>query len=382
MHESAFPKKSPIILFITILSLFLYIANLVVYEALASIFSITTSSYLIILGTLLGVLTGSLIVSTIVGMRYYSKLTRFYSIVSSVWIGLFIYLFFASVVYGLVIMTPIRVPSYFGYIVLLCAVLASLYGIVHAKHIYIVEEKVFLRALPQSWQHKKIVWVSDLHLGQIHGRAFAKKVKETINAISPDIIFIGGDLFDGTGAPDLPILIEPLKELKATHGTYFVTGNHEEFGSSEKFIAAVKSIGIRVIQDEVVEVDGIQIVGVDYATTSRREKFKNILSRIFVANGGVSILLKHEPKNSDIARDAGISLQISGHTHRAQQWPLEYIARMVYGKFTYGLQKTGDTQVFTSSGVGTWGPPIRVGTNSEIVVLELINPEYDKIVGK
>ncbi len=121
----------------------------------------------------------------------------------------------------------------------------------------------------------------------------------------------------------------------------------------------------------MVEVDGVQIIGIDYKHSNPRDKFRERLASMNINKDRPSILLKHIPSDVDISRDAGVSLHISGHTHRAQMWPLSYLPKAIFKGFDYGLNKMGDTQVYTSSGVGTWGPPLRVGTNSEIVLFNL-----------
>ena len=354
--------------FLAIASAILYAANWAVYEALASAFSISASWQLWLLGTALGILSGSLIVSLILGMKHYNAFTRAYSLLASVWIGTFVYLFLASVIYGVLGLFPIAGMALVGKILAGCALLASIYGMIHAKHIHIKEVEVSLSDLPAAWRDKKAVWISDLHLGQIHGSAFARKVVDKINGRKHDIVFIGGDLFDGTSAPDLFKLAAPLKNLHAPLGVYYITGNHEEFGDNRKFISAVKSLGIEILQDKMIEIDGLQIAGVDYSTASDKDRFRNIVSSLQIDKKKPSILLKHEPADIDVAQEAGISLQISGHTHRAQMWPLGYIAHLTYKGFSYGLKAKGEMQVYTSSGVGTWGPPLRVGTDSEIVL--------------
>jgi predicted MPP superfamily phosphohydrolase len=363
-------SKISIVIFIAIAGIFLYVANLVVYEALASIFFITAPVCLISLGISLSILSGSFIAVTILGMKYYNAFTRLYSMVTSVWIGFFVYLFFASTAYGILIIFPIGALHAIGAALIICACVISIYGIFHSRNIRITEVSVPLRNTPSQWVGKKAIWISDLHLGQVRGSAFAHSVVEKIKAIPHDIIFIGGDLFDGTTAPDLDKLIAPLKELSAPHGAYFITGNHEEFGSSGAFISAVGRAGVRILQDKMIEIDGVQFIGVDYHTASDAARFKEILSGLNIDAEKASVLLKHEPKDLDVAREAGISLQISGHTHRAQMWPLGYIAHLVYKGYSYGLKKLGEMHVYTSSGVGTWGPPMRVGTDAEVVVFE------------
>ncbi len=260
-------------------------------------------------------------------------------------------------------------PSvYVGKTLFIYALLVSTYGFFHARSIKVKHVEVALPNLPEVWHGRRALWISDLHLGQLHSPPFAKRIVKKVNAMPHHIIFIGGDLFDGTGAPDIDELVAPFKSLSAPLGSYFITGNHEEFGDSSKFIRAVKSCGIKVVQDELVAIDGLQIIGVDYRNASSREGFEAILSGLAIDTSTPSILLKHEPKDLVVAQRAGISLQISGHTHLGQQWPHGYMAQVIYKGYAYGLKNFKSMQVYPSSGVGTWGPPMRVGTDSEIVV--------------
>ncbi len=357
-----------LIIFISCIVVLMIICNAVIYEAIAQIFAVTATLHLLLLGAALALGSGGFIASSILGSYYYNWFTRLSYLLSAVWVGSAIYLFFACTLYGLLLFFPIPSPNTVGELLLVCVLAVAVYGITNARRIRVTEIDVTLPHLPNEWHGRKAIWVSDLHLGQIHGPKFAARVVHRINSLSHDIIFIGGDLFDGTGAPDIHELVLPFKQLRAPLGTYYVTGNHEEFGDVSRFITAIKAQGITVLMDEIKEVEGLQLVGVDYHNASEKNRFKTILSSLTIDLNKPSILLKHEPKDLDVACDAGISLQISGHTHHGQQWPFRYIAEMVYKGFAYGLHSLGDMQVYTSSGTGTWGPPIRVGTKSEIVV--------------
>jgi predicted MPP superfamily phosphohydrolase len=350
---------------------FIFITNAVVYEAVASIFNITATAQLIVLGAALGILSASFIAATWIGSNYYNIWTRTLYIISATWMGAFVYIFLGSVIYGLLALVPGVSLHLCGIIIVLSVMVASAYALVHARQIRITHTEVALRHLPQAWEGKRVVWISDIHLGQLHGPRFGTKIVSVVNSVDHDIVFIGGDMFDGTGAPDIRELAAPFKLLAAPLGTYFITGNHEEYGDSGRFISEVSHCGIRVLQDELVEIDGLQIIGVDYRHASDRQKFADILTKLSINLNKASILLKHEPKDIDIAHAAGVSLQISGHTHRAQLWPLRYVAEMSYRGFVYGLNHFKEMQVYTSSGVGTWGPPMRLGSDSEVVVITL-----------
>jgi hypothetical protein len=192
----------------------------------------------------------------------------------------------------------------------------------------------------------------------------AKILKE-----EPDAIFIAGDLYDGT-AIDARRAAEPLSDLVAPQGVYFVAGNHEQFGDDRKYLQAIAAAGVRVLSNEKVEVDGLQIVGVPYRNAVRGGPFASALDAIHLDRDRASILLTHAPDHPEIAEAAGVSLQLSGHTHVGQFIPWSWMARRVYRQFVYGLSRIGKMQVFTSSGAGTWGPPLRLGSNPEIVMLE------------
>ena len=356
-----------IFLFLSVALGALYFTNLVVYEGVALAFGITSTTHLVLLGLGLGVLSLSFILASFLGSRYYNFFTRAFYILSAVWLGSLLYTLIASVAY-IVYAAVWGQSSAVGTALYAAAVLISIYGVIHARHIHIVRRTITLPNLPQAWRGKTALWVSDIHLGQVHGPWFAERIVKQSTQLSPDIIFVGGDVYDGTGAPDVAELTAPLKALTAPLGTYFIAGNHEEYGNHARFLGAVRSVGMRVLDDEMVEIDGLQLIGVDYRNTQDAARFTQTLSRIAIDKSKPSILLKHEPKDIAVAETAGISLQISGHTHKAQQWPLEYIAQLAYKGFAYGLNRYQQMQVYTSSGVGTWGPPMRVGTNGEIVL--------------
>jgi predicted MPP superfamily phosphohydrolase len=359
--------------FLFLFSAVLFITNAVAYAALAAMFSIYSGLYLALLGVALGLLSASFVAATVLGSSFYNAFTRWYYRISAMWVGFFAYLFFASMAYGLLVWAAGSLMPYAGMALVAGAALASLWGFINARRIRITHVSVALPHLPEAWQGRRAVFISDVHLGQLHGPAFARRIVRAVNAIPHDIIFIGGDLYDGTGAPDIAELAAPLRDFRAPLGTYFITGNHEEYGDVQRFLSAVQGAGIRTLVDQAVVVDGLQILGADYRSASTREGFTKILAGFDIRKERPSILLKHEPKDLDIARDAGVSLQLSGHTHLGQMWPFGLLAQMIYKGFAYGLRPLGSLQVYTSSGIGTWGPPMRVGTKSEAVVLTFVS---------
>jgi predicted MPP superfamily phosphohydrolase len=249
------------------------------------------------------------------------------------------------------------------------AAIAGLYGVFNASWTRITRTTVRLANLPDAWRGRKAALISDLHLGPVRNGSFLRRMVAKIVREEPDAIFIAGDLYDGT-AIDAGRAAEPLNKLKAPHGVYFVAGNHEQFGDDSKYLHAVASAGVRVLNNEKVEVDGLQIVGVPYRNATRGGHLASALHGVSLDRNRASILLTHAPDHPEVAEAAGVSLQLSGHTHLGQFIPWSWMARRIYRQFVYGLSRIGKMQVFTSSGAGTWGPPLRLGSNPEIVMIE------------
>ena len=296
---------------------------------------------------------------------------------AAAWFGLLsllTFLFFAAIfswiIFGVALLARLdlnfhRVVEFsFG-----AALVAGFYGVFNANWTRITRTTVRLANLPAAWQGRRAALISDLHLGHVRNGTFLRRMVAKILSEEPDAIFIAGDLYDGT-AIDAARAAEPLNKLTAPHGVYFVAGNHEQFGDDSNYLSAIAAAGVRVLSNEKVEVDGLQIVGVPYRNAVQDGAFRSVLHRIRLDRDRASILLTHAPDHPEIAEAAGVSLQLSGHTHLGQFVPWSWMARRIYRQFVYGLSRIGKMQVFTSSGAGTWGPPLRLGSNPEIVMLE------------
>ena len=347
----------------------LFFGHLALYFFLISVFPALGRNLFAVQITI-GILWIGFVVATLVSQKFNTIGTRTLYRIFATWIGFFIYLFLGAAMYAIVSLLfptmPQQTALLVGEAIIGIAITLSIYGIVNANRIQITSVKIPIPNLPERWKSRKAVFLSDLHLGQVRGVRFAKRIVSKINDLEPDIIFIGGDLYDGV-AVDAKDIIKPLSELRIPLGIYFVTGNHEEFSDNLKYLSAVRETGIKALMDEKVIVDGIQIVGVDYAHASKKEKFGDILLNMGIDRETPSILLKHVPSGLDVALKNGITLQLSGHTHRAQVFPFNLLTHLIFKGFDYGLRSLGPMWVYTSSGVGTWGPPLRVGTKSEIV---------------
>ena len=247
----------------------------------------------------------------------------------------------------------------------------TLYGLINAYWIHTTRVTVALPGLPLNWQGRTLALVSDIHLGNVRGDAFVRRIVSRLNLLKPDAVLLAGDMFDGAEV-DLATIAQSWEKLAAPHGVYFATGNHDEFSDRSKFLTALARVGVRVLHNEKLELaGGLQLIGVHDGEAGEPARFREILSRTRIDRNRASILLTHQPSNLTIPEEAGVSLQVSGHTHSGQFWPWTHIVSRVHGRFAYGLNRLNSLQVLTSSGVGTWGPPVRVGTRSEIVLIRL-----------
>src|SRR3989441_2657295 len=323
---------------------------------------------------LFGFLSVSFVSASLLAFRYTNAALRAFYRAAAVWVGLLSFLFVAAVsswiIFGVAQLAGLDVNFHRTVEVLFgVAVVAGLYGVFNANWTRITRTTVRLANLPEAWRGRRAALISDVHLGHVRNGSFLRRMVAKILREEPDAIFIAGDLYDGT-AIDAGRAAEPLNQLTAPHGVYFVAGNHEQFGDDSKYLRAIAAAGVRVLSNEKIEVDGLQIIGVPYRTATRHGHLASVLDGIRLDRDRASILLTHAPDYPEIAEAAGVSLQLSGHTHLGQFIPWSWMARRIYRRFVYGLSRIGKMQVFTSSGAGTWGPPLRLGSNPEIVVLE------------
>ena len=322
----------------------------------------------------ISLLSVSFIVASLLAFRYTNAAVRALYKVSAVWLGLLSFLLLGAVgtwvIFGLGWLVKLHLNFHWILEILSgIGLVLGTYGLFNASWTRITRATVRLANLPATWRGRKAALISDLHLGHVRNGSFLSRMVAKVLREEPDAIFIAGDLFDGT-AIDARHAAEPLKRLTAPQGVYFVAGNHEQLGSDSNYLNAVAAAGVRVLSNEKVEVDGMQIIGVPYRNAFERSRFASILRAIGLDRGRASILLTHAPDNPEVAERAGVSLQLSGHTHLGQFVPWSWIVRWIYRQFAYGLSRIGNMQVFTSSGAGTWGPPLRLGSNPEIVMLE------------
>lgn len=231
-----------------------------------------------------------------------------------------------------------------------------------------------LAKLPRSAHGFRIAVVSDIHLGPLLGRGFAQKVVDTINATQPDLIAVVGDLVDGS-VKNLGPAAAPLAGLKARHGQFFVTGNHEYFSGAQQWLEEVRTLGIHPLENARTELAGFDLAGVNDLqgeSEGQGPDFGKALGDRDTTRA--CVLLAHQPVQIHEAVKHKVDLQLSGHTHGGQLWPGNFIAAAA-NPTVAGLERYGDTELYVSRGAGAWGPPTRVGAPSDITVVELASKQ-------
>jgi predicted MPP superfamily phosphohydrolase len=361
---------------ISVVQLILLIAHMFIFQTWAFFWPALNPETVTALRVCMIVLSFTFVPAAILSFRHTNPVLRVYYSAAALWLGLLNFLFLAAIVtwptwlvcrIAGVADAPLR-PWISGSLTLL-ALFATIFGILNARWIRIRRQAIKLPNLPECWRGRRAVLMTDLHLGNVNGLRFSRRMARLASQLRPDIVFLPGDLFDGVQG-DLDALLKPFTELKPPLGIYFSTGNHEEFGDVTHYIGPIARAGIRVLDNESVTIDGVHIAGVSYRDSIFPPRIRSLLNEMHLNSGYPSILLHHVPSKLPIAEQAGISLQLSGHTHGGQAFPFTWFTRRIFGKYTHGLHTFGAMQVYTSTGAGTWGPPIRVGTQPEIVALE------------
>ena len=262
--------------------------------------------------------------------------------------------------------------------VLLLTALISGVGVFNARRTAsVVNVELPIAGLPPALAGFCIVQISDLHVGPTIKRGYVAAIVERVNGLAPDVVAITGDLIDGA-VHRVRGHVEPLRELRSTHGTYCVTGNHEYYHGIGPWLEEWRRLGLRVLLNEgrTLEHRGERVLlgGVtDYGAhrfdaTHRSDPAAAVRAGADVA---VKVLLAHQPRSAPAAAEAGFDVQLSGHTHGGQFWPWPFLVPMQQ-PFVSGLKRLGTLQVYTSRGTGYWGPPIRFGAPSEITRLTLV----------
>ncbi|OZD10324.1 metallophosphoesterase [Rhodococcus sp. 06-235-1A] len=305
------------------------------------------------------------------------------------WLAVVLYLFLGTVLVGLVCTVlrvmfavmrresnnaRLRVSRIGSSIVALVSVVTVGYGLVEAATPRVTNTAVALGGLPAEFDGVRVALVSDIHAGPSRGADFVRKVVDSVNAQKPDVVLLDGDLIDGTvelvGAD-----LEPLRELDAPLGVFAVSGNHEFYaGDGGEWLDFWSTLGIDVLRNERTTITrgdaAIDIAGINDATAPAPYEPDLAAALNGIDPDRFVLLMAHQPKQAVEASDFGVDMQVSGHTHGGQIWPIRYLVPLQQPSVE-GLDAIGNTTLYTTRGAGAWGPPVRVAAPPEIAMLEL-----------
>lgn len=318
-----------------------------------------------------------------------STVTKTFIWIGAFWLGAILYF-----IIGILILDLLRVLNHFFSIfpnsitenysivkiyaggILLFIVLTLLgLGYWNATSIQIRELHYAINKKSSELKNLRIVSLSDVHLGSIIGKTKFNEIVKQINSLNPDIILFPGDIVDEDLSPIInENLGESMRNLKSRYGIFAVTGNHEYIGGVESACKYLSDNGVQMLRDTVLKLNNtLYLIGREDRSSERFGKKKRLsLSELMkeVDKSYPVLLMDHQPFELSDAANNGIDLQLSGHTHHGQLWPLNFITKMVY-ELSWGEKKIGSTNYYVSCGAGTWGPPVRTGSRPEILVITL-----------
>lgn len=304
--------------------------------------------------------------------------------IGSFWLAAFVYLFLIVVAIdflrlmnhfvpffpAFIVSNPSRAAKFAAFDVVLIAAMLVLFGFINAHIVRVRTLDIPVTKQADKRKTLNIVMASDIHLSSIIGRSRIDQIVEKINSLSPDLVLLPGDIVDGDLNPVIhQNLGESLRKISAPLGVYAVTGNHEYIGGVEKACEYIAEHGVKILRDSSVFIDSsFYIVGREDRSARKRYSLKELMEN--VEKKYPIILMDHQPFHLGEAEANGVDLQLSGHTHHGQMWPFNHITDMVY-ELAYGYLVKGQTHIYVSSGVGTWGPPIRIAADPEIVNIRM-----------
>jgi predicted MPP superfamily phosphohydrolase len=333
-------------------------------------------------------LVSSFIIGRTLENFWLSKVSSFFVWTGSFWLGAMLYFFLAAILVDIARLINFWIPFFnklttnylqlkqLSFLAISAIVLfLIMFGYINALNPKVRKLELSI-AKESSLPELNVVAASDFHLGTIVGRNRFCKIVDEINKLKPDIILLIGDIVDEDIAPVIKQnLGNGLTNLKSKYGVFAVTGNHEYIGGVKVASQYLIDHGVRVISDSAVEInDDIIIIGredlsINQFLGKKRKSLEELVEHVDKSHP--IILLDHQPFRLEEAVKNGIDLQLSGHTHHGQLFPFNFITKAVFEK-SWGYLKKETTHFYVSSGVGTWGPPLRIGNSPEIVFIKLI----------
>jgi len=307
---------------------------------------------------ILVILSFSYILATTYERKRFSLLSKIVYVASAIWMGSLLFLF-CSIILVFLVRIFINMSGYLSAIIAaVIGIMLIVYSLINARKPHVKNVKIKIGT------KLKAVQISDVHVGPIRDKNYLKKTVEIIKSLSPEVVFITGDLVDGS-SPIEKGMFDSINELKAP--VYFITGNHEFYEGFDKIFNILKSTKVKILKNEKVNFKEVQIIGINYSTN--KNNLKIMLPKLKIEKNKPSILLYHVPEGYKYANEKGVSVMLSGHTHAGQIFPFSLLVNLAH-KFSKGLYAYEKMKVYVSPGTGTWGPPMRLGSRNEITLIE------------
>lgn len=308
-------------------------------------------------------------------------LVTLFKIIGSCWMAVLFYLFLllpiadlAALILHLASVDASTYVPVLGTIVSIAILLIVIQGVWNAWTPIVRTYEITIPKATGDLQELQVAVASDLHLGALVRKSYLNVLVRRMNAMKPDLILLPGDVLDDSLEPFIrQNMADSMKQLKARFGVYAVLGNHEYFGGHiQDYVRRMKEIGIEVLLDRVVRVaDHFYIAGRKDKTAERSTSEGRLSHEALLAETDKALpilMMDHQPFGYDLAAASGVDVLLSGHTHRGQMAPNFLITRRLF-ELDWGYKQKGNMHAIVSSGYGTWGPPIRIGSRSEIIRL-------------
>jgi uncharacterized protein len=359
------------ILFLVLFLGFLTGANIYLAKRFGFYFDLRNTRFLYLS---FGLLTVFMIVGIVGFTNAQGIVPNMIYVAASIIMGFLLYLLLAVATVDLISLFVKSVPRILGFSALILAIIVTGAGILNAQYRRISEVEIPMKGLKNELTAAHL---SDIHIGHFWGPKTLQKIVDKTNAQHADVVFITGDLFDGRIRLSTENL-EPLKQLNAP--VYFIEGNHDGYSGAAEIKKMLREIGITVLENEVTHFNQIQIIGLNHMRaddsdpamhgTGSKPSMRSVLNELNIFPEKPTVLLHHSPDGIEYANKHGVDLYLAGHTHNGQLFPFNIVVGMIY-KYNKGLHEYNGTHIYTSQGVGTFGPPMRIATRSEIVILKL-----------
>ena len=379
-------NKIQIIIFVTIVLGIYSLANIYIFIKGGNAIPLFRSNKLLY-GLIFFTLAFTFIAAKFIESRHSSFITDALNIIGGFWLAFllygFLFLFVSDILLLITRMTGMisaeNVPVFrkWSFIVTITfSGVLILGGFINALIPTVKEYNISInKPLDNGMKSMKIAAVSDIHIGSIIRERSLMKLSQMLDDINPDVVLLLGDIVDGEIGPVIRgDLLKYFKCPECANGLYAITGNHEFIGGADKTIPYIESKGIRILKDEIVILNGgIQLIGrIDKDSRSFYRQERKSLQELMADIDTLKpvIVLDHQPFKLDEPEKYNIDLQLSGHTHNGQMWPLNHITQMVW-ELSYGYLRKGDTQFIVSSGYGIWGPRVRSGSRPEVLLINI-----------